>query len=148
MFCPDPDDPSQLVEITAPDDDRPVSLNYLVDPTFLSSIEAFKRLDSNNKVVLTDLLRVANVSDSNSSRRGAVRFTQRLLPSQSQWQAYQSGAVGWNDLNWAQDVHGANAGLRQAWLSFELQLTQSLNEQAAPVVPCFGSATLYYELKK
>jgi hypothetical protein len=64
-----------------------------------------------------------------------------------------AGNLAWNDLTWAQGIHGESTGMRQTWVRYELQLypTQIESGDADRLqspAPFLGSATLYSQLKK
>ena len=148
VFCPDPDEPNKLIELTAADwDKRVVSM-----ATIATIIDALKVSSSSKKVVLTDLLHTA-ARDDISERRGVVRFEVKVTPTEQQWADYEAGSLAWDDLPWVQGVYSNKTGLRQTWVRIEIQLTPaaeaavSKKEQFSPL-PYFGSAVLYYEMNK
>ncbi len=151
IFCPDPEDPARLLEITLPSDVRvvpPVSDGAAWE----AELAAIKTNMRSQGVTLTRLVRVCSLPEAGvGNRRGAVRFEPRLRPSDTQWSQYKAGTIAWEDLDWAQSLYGPQAGLRQAWLRTEIQLMPG-SEVAADdpggqqAIPYFGSAALYYEL--
>lgn len=152
IFCPDPDSPYQLVEVTAPGDTRPVPLNEtLNDDAWRAELKSVARSSTSRKVVLTNLLRAGALDGG--SPRAAVRFECRLSPTSSQWASYMAGTASFSDLPWPQGMYGSRTGLRQVWVRIELQL---LPEQAAGradphgelAIPFFGSASLYYAMHR
>lgn len=150
IFCPDPVTPSQLVEITAPADVRPVVLDDLDTPGGQALIEGVKQSATSRKVVLTDRLRTASAG---GTLRGAVRFERRLRPSEGDWADFRGGTLAWEALDWPQGIYGENAGMRQAWLRVELQLVPggsdgTQGDWTSEPVPFFGSAARYFELKR
>ena len=150
IYCPDWSEPSRLVEITAPNDTRTVP-PVENRAQWAAEVEAIKQSGSSRVVTLTELLRTGLADDSiATSRRGAVRFETRLRPSQSEWDDYKSGNRKWEDLSWVQGIYGSRSGLRQVWLRTELQLTASGESGAAGgrSLPFFGSAALYYQMRK
>ncbi len=153
IYCPDPADPRQLVEITAPGDSRAAPFPDLNTPAWAPFVEGIKTDPGSEKVVLTNLLRVAAAGGGGKSLRGAVRFERRVLPSLAQWSDYRSGGVAWNSIAWPQGIYGSQRGLRQAWLRIELQImpkqtVDGESSSGSQVIPFFGSASLYYELSK
>ena len=152
IYCPDPDRPNRLLEITIPNDSRPAPLNEELNGTWRSQLQLLKRSPDAKRVVLTDLVRTA-LPDKGAARRGAVRFERSLQPSASAWAAYRAGTTTWNNLAWPQGLYGENVGTRQAWVRIELQLmpgadavaADSSGEQAI-VFP--GSAALYTQLPR
>jgi Tfp pilus assembly protein PilW len=162
IYCGNPSDPRQLLEITAPADSRPVSLATLNSAAGRALIEGIKNSSASQRVVLTDLLRVASVTSAAAAeseaavatkRRGCVRFDRRLLPSEREWADFRAGSRAWKDLAWPQGLVGTQQGLRQVWLAIELQITPSPTaagavSSSAHTLPNFGSAALYYELSQ
>jgi hypothetical protein len=161
IYCPDPSDPRQLVEITAPGDTRTVSLSAVNAAARQTLVEGIKISSASKKVVLTDLLRVSSAatdgsgspSGSSQKLRGCVRFDRRALPSESEWANFRASSVAWGDLAWPQGLYGYQQGLRQVWLAIELQIMPNPTvagtaSSASHALPCFGSAALFYELKK
>jgi prepilin-type N-terminal cleavage/methylation domain-containing protein len=147
IYCPHPNDPSRLVEITT-DDAVPLS----DDPVnWASQIDAVKRADDSKVTTLTELLRSCSAdSVGGVDLRGAARFEVRLRPSQSQW---QDGSIAWEELPWVQGIYSSQTGLRQAWLRVELQLmTGEPPAEGATdlrnVDPFFASAALYYRMDR
>ncbi len=152
FFTFDPSAPNRLLEITLPHDNHsaPAMTNVTQWAMELASIHTSS---SAVKTQLTDLLRTGDAGATGTQMRGVVRFETRLRPSASEWTSYKSNTLAWNDLSWAQSIYGSDTGLRQAWCSFELQLvprgkTRSGSEAAALALPAFGSAAIYYTLKK
>jgi len=159
IFCPDARAPFRLVEITVPTDTR--ATPALSDTAaWQSEIAAIKTSTAATKTVLTDLLRVADAGTTSTTSkttaltqqlRGAVRFRLVVRPSQADWANYKNGTLAWNSLPWVQDIRGTETGLRQSWLRTELQLVSETTTTATAntaAIPFFGSAALYYELKK
>lgn len=150
IFCPAPDQPNQLLEITVPNDST-VAPAASDTAGWLSWVQAIQGSYSAEKVCLTNLLRTAVATEGGSTqKRGAVRFDSRLLPSDSEWSQYQAGNLTWKGLSWVQGIYGPQTGLRQAWVRMELQLvpttTTSTGVFYPEVVPFFGSAAVYYTL--
>ena len=148
IFCPDPDEPNKLIELTAADSDT----RELSTATLVSDIDALKRSNSSKKVVLSDLLHTAAL-DGDSEHRGAVRFEVRVTPTEQQWADFEAGTLTWTELPWAQGVYSKKTGLRQVWVRIEMQLTPAAaaavsEKEQLPPVPYFGSAALYYEMNK
>ena len=147
IYCPDPEDPQQLVEITAPSDTRTVpALSDLA--SWASEIDGIKNASSSEVVMLTDLMRSCPIA---TGLRGAVRFESRLRPSAEEWASYEAGDLEWDDLPWVQGLYGSKTGLRQAWLRIELQLMPGAaaihNDPGGQQAMTFlGSAALYYQL--
>jgi hypothetical protein len=153
MFCPDPKAPHQLLERTFPGDDR--WLPSADDTAALWSLfRSLRTSDNAQTVVLTELLRVAEVEPGvAASRRAALRFVVQLSPTAAMWGEFQDGVRGWPDLDWPLGIFGPKTGLRQVWLRTELQLASPRSLVAADaagqtVVPYLGSATRYYEMRR
>lgn len=153
IYCPHPTSPNLLVEITAPSDTRTVPA-VTDTSTWLSEIAAIKTSSQSKIVTVTDLLRSCPISSaSGSATRGAVRFETRLRPSQDDWTNFKNGVVSWQNLPWPQGFYGWQTGLRQVWVRTELQLIpQAPNGSATAAnlapVPFFGSASLYYQMRR
>lgn len=156
IVCPDPADPSRLVEITAPGDTRPVPLDSaaLNTTAWRNALAAVKTADTSRKTVLTNLLRTARTSSgATGTVRGAVRFECELHPTAAEWASYQAGSLAWQNLSWPQGLYHAasRSGLRQVWVRSELQLLPDAlpgqqDASAQQVVPLFGSTAVYYTL--
>jgi hypothetical protein len=153
VYCPSAAAPNTLLEITTSADTRTVPA--VTNPTqWLTEIQNMQSSTTNQKVTLTNLLRTcATGTTPPLTWRGAVRFEQRLTPSDTQWNQYQGGTLNWNQLSWVQGIYGSQTGLRQAWLRIELQLMPgaawvAANPAAARAAPFFGSAALYYEMHR
>ena len=154
VFCPDPASPWQLLEIRVPQDNRPTPpLSDTV--TWYKELAALKRNERAERVTLTDLVRVGKAGSGSVSSvlRGAVFFHVRTRPSAAEWQQFRQGSVAWGNLAWAQSLHGSQTGLRQCWCAMEIHLVpgaveQRLDPRGERTVPFFGSATIYYDLKR
>jgi prepilin-type N-terminal cleavage/methylation domain-containing protein len=152
IYCPQPNNPNQFVEITAPTDTRTVPA--ITDTSsWQSSIAAIKTNSQSKVVLLTNLMRSCPIaSTSGSPLRGAVRFETRLRPSENDWNNYKNNVVNWKDLPWVQGIYGWQTGMRQVWVRMELQLNpQAPNGSANPAnqvpVPFYGSASIYYQMR-
>ena len=103
--------------------------------------------------MLTDLVRVATVGTGTNSIQGCVRFFSTLTPSATDWAAYKGVTLLWNNIPWAQSIHGTTTGLRQVRVATELQLMPGeqwvLGDPAGmQAVPFLASAALYYDMHK
>jgi len=153
IYCVDPYSPNRLVEVTVPNDTRTVP-PVTDEAAWVSAIESVRTSSWNQKVTLTELVRVCWVTEgSRSTRRGAVRFQTRLRPSAEQWVEYEDGTIDWSDLAWVQGIYGSQTGLRQAWLRMELQLmpgevAMKNDPGGQQAIPFLGSAVLYYEMHR
>lgn len=154
FVCPDPANPSQLVEITASNDSRSLPLDsQLNTSTYRTLVDGVKTASTSRKVVLTTLLRTAVPVGSTNGSRGAVRFVQVLAPTASEWSSYQAGTLSWANLNFPQGVKGQTVGLRQSRLKIELQmvsplLTSATAGAAENIIAVPGSAALYYTVAR
>ncbi|MEN6404962.1 MAG: hypothetical protein ABFC77_00670 [Thermoguttaceae bacterium] len=152
IYCPNPESPQQLLELTAASDTRTVpAADDLA--AWQTELAALKSAATTQKIVLTPLLRTASTTGGTSSSelRGAVRFETRLRPSADDWDGYTAGSITWKNLPWTQGIYGTKTGLRQVWVRMELQMRPgeawiSTNPAAARSLPFFGSAALYYTM--
>jgi prepilin-type N-terminal cleavage/methylation domain-containing protein len=153
LYCPSQYIPNNLVELTVPSDTRVVPA-VTNTTAWAAEIAAIRNNNATQSVTLTTLLRTAAVVDQPPYKwRGALRFEQRLLPSDSEYAEYQAGTRTWTSLSWPQGVCGAKTGMRQAWLRYEIQVVPgaewSVNDPAGQLaLPFFGSAATYYQLKR
>jgi len=142
IFCPQPSDPSKLLEITAPTDNRQVPA--LSSTSWATELLALKTGSASKKVMLTELVRVGKIADES---RGAVRFEAERRPSDAEWASYTAGTTTWENVAWVQGVRGAQTGLAQTWVRIELQLIPARpgGTTADSPITFFGSAAAYYE---
>ena len=150
IYCPHPDAPGTLVEITT-SDTTALSQDEAVRK---AQIDAIKGSNSSQVTVLTSLLRTGAVDNAAEVQvRGAVRFETLLRPSDAQLETEaEDPEVDWEDLPWVQGIYGSHTGLRQAWVRIELPLMTG--DPPAPgtadrrqAIPFFGSAALYYTIE-
>jgi type II secretory pathway pseudopilin PulG len=147
VFCTDVSEPNQLLEIRVPTDTRTApQLSNTV--AWAMELVALKGQPEASRAKLTNLLRVAAATDLGA--RGCVRFEADLRPSAAEWAEYESGARDWEDISWAQGIHGATTGLRQSWCRIELQLRPAdvATNDVRVSIPFFGSGAVYYELHR
>lgn len=151
IFCPNPANPNQLLEVTMPGDATPVPLNdaSLNTPSWRTQIKTWATSAAANQVLLTDLVRAAQFDSATT--RAAVRFATDMHPTSSEWSACQATPSLWNTLNWPQGLGGSQAGLRQVSVRCELQLLPDsfqgqLDPQAQQTVPFLGSTSFSYAL--
>jgi len=150
IYCPHPEAPGTLVEITT-NDTAELSED---DVARASQIEAIKRSSASDVTTLTSRLRTGAVEDGGDGQlRGAVRFETRLRPSDAQWKNDSDNPSWdeWHELPWVQGIYGSETGLRQTWVRIEIQLMAG--DPPAPgavdrrqAIPFFGSAALYYTM--
>jgi len=147
VFCPHPDYPNRLVQITANSSDMGELSSVPVARA--NQINAMKLAPSSTVVTLTELVRTASVNGSASASdlRGAVQFAVRVLPSETEWANYP-GSVSWESLHWAQSIRSAHTGLRQVWVRTELQILPGPGASSREAIPFLESAALYYELSR
>jgi hypothetical protein len=156
FYCTDPEHPEQLLEVTAPQDQRALPLDAPLEQSpWREMIEAIKTDSGSRRVVLTNLLRTASAASNSNARPsdllGAVRFEREMRPSAAEWSQYRAGTRTWDQLSWAQGIGGRQTGLRQAWLRIELQLDPvptAADEAKRPSLTFLGSAALFYELER
>lgn len=150
VYCPNPETPNELLEITFPSDPHIVP-----DPSneaaWLAEAAAMKGSARGVRTVLTNMLRTAQVTNLATSARGVVRFAVRYRPSEGEMTAYAAGSTDWDDMAWPQGIYTSNVGLRQVWLQMELQLvpaSTSVGERSADAtaIPFLGSASCFYEV--
>jgi len=145
IYCPHPNAPGTLVEITT-GDTAELSAD---EATRASQIEAIKQSNASEVTTLTSLLRTGAVTDNgNAQLRGAVRFETLLRPSEAEW---NDPSIAWEDLPWVQGIYGLQTGLRQTWVRIEIQLMTGDAPAAGAAdrrqaIPFFGSAAVYYTM--
>jgi len=154
MFCPNLAAPSALLEITLPGSTA-VAPELSDAAGWSSVVAAFRSGSGNEQVELTDLLRIASVTDDTGDpkRRGCVRFTADMRPSPDQRADFLDGLLDFADLDWPQGICGGNSGLRQTRIAIELQLMPGGGENRVDpngdvAIPYFGSAVWYGKLTK
>ena len=144
VYFPNPDAPNELLEVTFPSDTRDVPSNQAA---WLAEAANMKESERAKRTVLTNLLRTAQATNLADSERGAVRFSVRYRPSESE----MGGSASWADRAWVQGIYTHNMGLRQVWLRIELQMvpgSTSVGVQSADetAIPFLGSASCLYEV--
>ncbi|HEX3997297.1 MAG TPA: hypothetical protein VHX65_01990 [Pirellulales bacterium] len=152
IFCPDPNAPNDLVQLTVPGNTTAVPTTNSASLTTL--VNSLKTSSSANKVVLTNLLNVVSVADSGNSAsttRPAVWFIETLSPSATSWNSYLAGTTTWANLTWPQGICSAAEGRTQVWLRSEIQLMPGVawsgqNSASATPIPFLGSACFNYSL--
>lgn len=155
IFGPDVNDPSQLLEVTAPTDSRTIQLNEasLNTTSGRTLIAGLKTATTSVRTVITSRVKTASTSaTSGGTQRAAIRFECELHPSAAEMASYRAGTTAWNNLSWPQSIYSSSFGLRQIWLRSEIQLLD--REKSADgtypatvaTLPFFGSATNYYNL--
>lgn len=152
IFAADPNDPTHLVEVTAPDDHRVVP-TLSSTSSWATNINAILSADTSKKIMLTDRLRVASHGTASTDERAAIRFEMRYRPTLAEWSAFKAGTKPWADLSWPQNLYGSTAGVRQSWCAIELQVMPlgfecRGTDAAALALTFFDSAALYYQLER
>lgn len=156
VFTPADGSPNRLLELRDPYDTSEVpavsaTRDWLDLVTNLKSSADYE--GDSNAVVLTDLMRVAEVTSSTTrsiATRGCVRFEQSLRPSDAEWRSYKAGSATWESLPWVQGIYGATSGQRQSLCRIELQLRPAdlqLNDKQI-AIPFLSSAAIYYQLER
>jgi hypothetical protein len=155
IYCPNPRAPNQLLEIK----DLADSLGEVPAVTETSrwqdDLTAIKNTAaaSSPPPMLTSLLYACPaVSGAGTALgyRGAIRFETRLRPETVNCSASEDD---WKKLPWVQGIYGSETGLRQVWVRMELQFVPGMvssasDSGAVQAVPFFGSATLYYVVRR
>ena len=154
IICPDPADPTQLVEITAPGDTRTLTVTdaAINQPSQKAVIDDVKTSPTSQKTVLTDRLRAPVVSGTNV-RRGAIHFVSEERPTDSEIDDYNNGLIAWSDMSWPRDRYGTQTGLRQYRLRIELQLMPTADDgkddtNTHRATGYFGSASHGYRIDR
>lgn len=151
IYCPNPANPYQLLEVTAPGNTQPVPFNDagLNVPAWQTTIQNLAQSPSSNIVLLTDLVRAGQLDNVHS--RAAVRFACEMHPTEAEWSAYQSGSATFTSLSWPQGLCGSQTGVRQVSIRMELQLLPATaagqpDASGQLAIPFLGSAALSYTL--
>ena len=145
IYTTDPDDPSQLVEMTFPGDSSSIDFQAAdFDATIL------QYLSSGNPTKTKLYTRIHTISTSSNSAPdsttiGAVRFDPRFTPSDSDLAATAPLTDDWLTLNWAQGIVATDSGMRQVTIAIELQLEIiGKGSGNASISPFWGSASYRY----
>jgi prepilin-type N-terminal cleavage/methylation domain-containing protein len=151
FYCPNPSNPYQFLEVTAPSDSRRIPLNDagLNTAAWRLAIKALATSSTSNVVLLTDLVRTG--SADGVTQRAAIRFVSDLHPTVAEWAAYQQGDAPWSSLGWPQGIVGSMVGLRQVAIRAEIELlplqAAGTNDPAGQLaIPFLGSSTFSYTL--
>jgi hypothetical protein len=150
VYTPGVTQPNELLELTTPSDDRQAPPTSDL-ASWKREVDGMTASRTTRRVVLTNLLRVAvpaGASIADRRPRGAVRFSVRLRPAETEWTEFLAGQRSWEAISWAQGLTGPNRGLRQAWCRMELHLRAGPpdGDTNASVVPVFGSGAVYFPL--
>jgi hypothetical protein len=150
IFCPDPNQPNDLVQLTVPGNMTSVPTTSL--GAFTTLIDSLKTSSTASKIVLTNLLNVVSISGSSGVvSRPAVRFVVTYTPSAAAWSSYLSGSIAWGNLPWPQGMVSSAEGREEVWLCSEIQLVPGVtwtgeNSAAATALPFLGSTCFSYVL--
>lgn len=150
VYCPNPAAPTELLEITKPLDAR-VAPNLSNTTAWQQELDSFRKSPDAKRVALTNLVRVATASGGSTPElRAAVRFESVRRPSASQWADFIAGTTAWDDLPWVQGIRGRSTGLCQSRCRIEIQLRpgETTENHRDSAIPFFGSAAVYFQLKK
>lgn len=149
FYCPDPSNPAQLVELTAPTNASTLTFDpaTLNTTAWRATINAIKTASTSQKTLLTELMRTANPTGQ-SSVRGCVRFELTLNPSTSEIASYKGGSLSWTNIHWPMVMYSNSHGLRQVRLRTELQLTSNpgsgvVDNVGGNALPFFSSTARY-----
>lgn len=150
VYCPNSEEPNELLEMTFPTDTRTVP-QPSNKAAWLAEAANMQTSVRTVRTVLTNMVRTAQVSSLADSVRGAVRFQVRYRPTEDELEDYEAGTASWDTLAWPQGIYTNNIGLRQVWLRIELQVvpgSTSVGAQGADetAVPFLGSAACFYEV--
>jgi len=151
VYTFDPAVPNELIEMTVRGAAGTAPLPT-DNAAWGSAIDAMHASNGVEKVRLTDLLRIGNAGDDESNWRGAIRFHTRYHPTMAQWNGFQTGAIGVDDMTWPLGLHDSRSGVRQSWCAIELQVVPRGEarrgaEAEENALGFFGSAELLYALE-
>ena len=150
VFCPNPQNPAQLLELREPGNSStaPQLSSISSWTTLLNNLKA----NASSRVELTNRLRTASPTTSGTpapnSQRGAVRFNVLMAPSESQWAQYRAGSRDWDEIDWPLDMYSTRTGVRTIVCQCEVQLRTGDGEGAHASLPFFGSAAVTTELQR
>jgi type II secretory pathway pseudopilin PulG len=148
VFCPDPAEPQRLLELRFPGDSE-VGPPAGDSEAWRAAIAERLQTSQAEVVVLTDRLRTVHLESGGTPRQQAgVFFFDLFRPSEEDLARFRMGASAWEALPWVQSAYGTQYGLRQHWLRIELQLVSGEDAAAGEVVPFFGSAAIYYGVRR
>jgi hypothetical protein len=144
VYCPDPANPSRLVELRDPSDS---STCPAIDDVaaWASLVESLKSGNATEMVELSNRLRTAQTSGSDDPR-GCVRFQILMSPSAAEWADYRAAALTWQELSWPLDAYSSRTGIRRIVCQTELQIVPGDSAAGQSALPFYGSATLNDEL--
>lgn len=152
MYSTNPDNPNELIEYTNPFNSTQIPFDPAVLNTsaWRTTLANFKKDNETQKVVLTNLLRVAQPTNQTTSR-GAVRFEVWTNPSRTDLAAYRAGTTLWKNLPWPTVSYDKTYGLRQLRVRIELQLSTkgipgTIDNLGLETLPFFGSTTTMQRL--
>ena len=150
IFCPDPAQPSRLLEIRLPSNSTVPAVTNLAG--WQALVDGIKANAASERVELSNRLRTAAVTEGSNDPadlRACIRFRTILAPDATEWAAYRAGTKQWTDLSWPLGLRGSTTGIRRVVCQCEIQtLSDGSATAAQTAVPFFGSATLTCELKR
>ncbi len=125
VFCSHPIRPNELVMMTDRADRR--SVPPLSDlSAWQSELDAFKQNNADTAIVLTSLLRVADVNPGGVGTRRlrpALRFFAEQRPDNNQFAHFEAGQIEWNQLDWPLGLYNSQTGVVRTRCNLEFQLT-------------------------
>ncbi len=138
----------RVVTLTPPDDQMPMQNQmFQIGPGTLPSNSGLG--GSGPGASPSPMGTMPSSTSQGGERKGAVLFSLRLAPTQQELDAVAAGTRNWDQVAWPQGVYTTSTGLRQVWVSIELQLSTRTADQSQEVVlPFFGSATRYYQVHR
>jgi len=154
VICPDPDDPTRLVEIRDYSDMRKIIVEdkEINKPTARAVINDVKTSPTAEKTLLTDRLRAPSLA-LGGARRGSVHFFSRQTPTINEISDHEDDLLDWEDMSWPQGRFGSQTAMRQYHLRIELQLMPSREDAVnatndGRAMGYFGSAAHYYRVDR
>lgn len=152
LFASDPQSPNRLLEIRSDTDTRPAPARDSNSSwqTLVTELIASSRTEV---VEVSNLVRAGSAGGSTATYNSTLSFQVRVLPTDEQLAAARADSIAWNQLRWANSIHGSQTGLRQVWCAFQFQLVASkdIQQHAAmgpQAVPFFGSSAIYYQVSR
>ncbi|MFI4876724.1 MAG: PilW family protein [Blastopirellula sp. JB062] len=150
FFAADPDQPNLLLEFQATGDARVAPTTSVAWRTLIDELLADEDVE---KIELTDLIAAPKLTPGAARSYSTLRFELRLRPDESEMEEMRAGDVTWDSLRWPLRSYGDDAGVRQVWLAFQLQIAPDVaaaqqDETHEEASPFFGSAATYYTLTK
>lgn len=150
IYTPNPNDPMELWELTAPGDSRTQSLASINSVSGRALIASLKASGTTVKRTVTTRLRTVSLF---SQTRPILRFTVEARPTVADWAAFQAGTLAWDELPWPQSLYGNDWGVRATRVKMEMwmSIAPRSNPDASAMdhaIPFFSSATFSHRLAK